>query len=226
MDGIHDLGGRAGLGPVEPEPNEPVFHEEWERSVLTMLPALSVAGVCNLDHFRGEIEKIPPHDYLMSGYYEHWLHSFEHCAQEVGVLDSEELDERTRYYLEHPDENPPLRTDPTLVETLRYVVTQGGEYRRPTGQAPIFRVGDGVLIRSDASPDSHTRRAGYIRGRVGEVIAAHGAYVYPDANAVGDGERPEHLYTVRFAADALWGKEADPTVVNHIDVFEPYMSPA
>ena len=226
MDGIHDLGGRAGFGSVNPEPNEPVFHSKWERSVLTMSPALSIAGVLNIDQFRGEIETIPPHDYLMSLYYEHWLHAFEHCGLEAGILDTEELDRRTRYYLENPDMNPPVRSDPALVEIIRHVITQGAEYRRPTGKTPMYRVGDRVRIRPDASPDTHTRRAGYTRGCIGEVVAAHGAYVFPDANAVGDGEQPEPLYTLRFTADALWGSAADPTVVNHIDVFEPYMSPA
>ncbi len=28
---IHDMGGMHGFGPVEAEPNEPVFHEDWER---------------------------------------------------------------------------------------------------------------------------------------------------------------------------------------------------
>ena len=30
MDGAHDMGGVKGFGPVVPEPNEPVFHGEWE----------------------------------------------------------------------------------------------------------------------------------------------------------------------------------------------------
>ncbi len=30
MNGIHDLGGMHGLGPVLAEANEPVFHEPWE----------------------------------------------------------------------------------------------------------------------------------------------------------------------------------------------------
>src|SRR2546425_68806 len=30
MNGIHDMGGMHGFGPVEPDPNEPVFHSRWE----------------------------------------------------------------------------------------------------------------------------------------------------------------------------------------------------
>ena len=40
MNGIHDMGGMDGFGPIEPEANEPVFHEAWEARVL----ALSMAA--------------------------------------------------------------------------------------------------------------------------------------------------------------------------------------
>ena len=36
MDGIHDLGGLEGFGPVEIEPDEPVFHEDWERRAFRL----------------------------------------------------------------------------------------------------------------------------------------------------------------------------------------------
>ena len=36
MDGIHDLGGLDGFGPVEVEPDEPVFHEDWERRMFRL----------------------------------------------------------------------------------------------------------------------------------------------------------------------------------------------
>ena len=34
MNGVHDLGGMDGLGPVVREANEPAFHDEWERKVM------------------------------------------------------------------------------------------------------------------------------------------------------------------------------------------------
>ena len=30
MNSAHDLGGQMAFGPVVPEPNEPVFHGDWE----------------------------------------------------------------------------------------------------------------------------------------------------------------------------------------------------
>jgi nitrile hydratase len=41
-----------GFGPVEVEPNEPLFHADWERRVFGMLLAIGVWGRWNLDMSR------------------------------------------------------------------------------------------------------------------------------------------------------------------------------
>ncbi|MBY4130199.1 nitrile hydratase subunit beta [Rhodococcus fascians] len=222
MDGIHDLGGRAGLGPISPEKDEPVFHSDWERSVLVMFPALAMAGAFNLDSFRSGMEQIPPHEYLMSQYYEHWMHSMVHWGSEAGIFDPEELDRRTREFLDNPDQKPPTRQDPEMVAALEALIASGADYRRPVDKPAQFAIGDTVVVRADAST-THTRRASYIRGRTGRVSAAHGAYVFPDTNASGVGEQPEHLYTVEFTAGELWSDSAEPETVNYFDVWEPYL---
>ena len=66
MDGVHDLGGRQGFGPIDPDTDEPVFHSDWERRVLEMFPAMAGAGAFNLDQFRYGMEQIPPAEYLAS----------------------------------------------------------------------------------------------------------------------------------------------------------------
>ncbi|MGH7786970.1 MAG: hypothetical protein ACRERC_08900, partial [Candidatus Binatia bacterium] len=57
MDGIHDLGGMNGFGPVAVEPDEPVFHEPWE-AIAFALNALGIAvlGAYNVDEYRHAIE--------------------------------------------------------------------------------------------------------------------------------------------------------------------------
>jgi nitrile hydratase beta subunit len=224
MDGLHDLGGRHGLGAINPEPDEPVFHSDWERSVLVMFPAMALAGAFNLDEFRSGMEQIPAAEYLTSRYYEHWLHSLIHYGVRAGIVDPEDLEQRTRHYLEHPGEGAPKASKPELVDTLRQLIANGDTYSRETAAPPRFSVGDRVRVRPDAST-THTRRAGYVRGHVGEVVATHGAYVYPDTNATGQGECPQHLYTVKFTATELWGDEpgAANSVV-HIDLWEPYLT--
>lgn len=226
MDGVHDLGGRQGVGAVRPETDEPVFHSDWERSVLTMFPAMAVAGVFNLDQFRAAMERIPAAEYLTTRYYEHWIHSMTEHGVNAGIFDPEDLERRAQYYLDHPQEDPPKATKPELVETLQQMIPNGAEYRRDVETPPAFAVGDAVRVKPGAST-THTRRAGYVRGKVGEIVGAHGGYVYPDTHATGEGECPEHVYTVRFTGEELWGDEpnAANTIV-HIDLWEPYLTAA
>ncbi len=80
-----------------------------------------------------------------------------------------------------------------------------------------------TLVRTvNFNPPAHTRLPRYCRGKPGTIVAIHGAHVYPDANARGDGESPHWLYTVRFAARELWGPDTSATTV-HVDCFEPYL---
>ena len=94
MNGAHDLGGMHGLGPINPEPNEPVFHEEWERRMFGLFIATFAGGHFNVDQFRHAIERMHPAHYLDSPYYEHWLHACEALLVEGGALSHKELDER------------------------------------------------------------------------------------------------------------------------------------
>ena len=226
MDGVHDLGGRQGHGPINPEQDEPVFHADWERSVLTMFPAMATAGAFNLDMFRSGMEQIPPAEYLSSTYYEHWMHSMVHWGTRAGIFDPDDLERRTQHYLDHPEEAAPKAAKPELVETLKQLIPNGADYSREVDAPAKFSVGDRVTVRSEAST-GHTRRAGYVRGRTGEIVATHGAYVYPDSNALELGEDPHHLYTVRFTANELWGGEPGATnALIHIDLWEPYLAAA
>ncbi|MDO9709754.1 SH3-like domain-containing protein [Paracraurococcus lichenis] len=91
MNGIHDLGGMHGLGAINPEPNEPVFHAGWERRVFGVMMATFGGGHYNVDQFRHAIERMPAGEYLRSSYYEHWLHAMETLLVEGGAVGAEEL---------------------------------------------------------------------------------------------------------------------------------------
>ena len=61
MNGIHDMGGMDGFGPVEREENEPVFHHRWEGRVYALTRAVKRWGVGrNWPGFRFVLESIPP----------------------------------------------------------------------------------------------------------------------------------------------------------------------
>ena len=59
MDGIHDLGGMSGFGPVEIERDEPVFHERWEALGYGLgALGINVLHAFNMDEVRHAIERI------------------------------------------------------------------------------------------------------------------------------------------------------------------------
>jgi nitrile hydratase beta subunit len=226
MNGVHDLGGTDGLGPVAVEKDEPVWHADWEKAAFGMFSMPFRAGFFGVDQFRYGIEQMHPAIYLLSPYYEHWAHTAEHYGVAQGVLDPEEIEERTRYYLENPDAPLPERSDPDLLAFVDAAVKNGAPARRESDKAPAFTVGDRVTVVDD-SPRGHTRKARYIRGKTGVIEKAHGTFIYPDSAGNGRGDAPEHVYTVRFTNEELWGPEAaEPNGVVYFDVWEPYIVPA
>ncbi len=214
MNGIHDLGGMHGFGHVDVEPDEPVFHARWERRVLGMAYQLIGFGWVNLDAFRHGIERTAPHAYLTLGYYGRWLASLERVLAERGVLAAGEIEARAAGRSVAP---------PTAALTPPQPVSLG--FERELARPARFGVGDGVRVRV-ASPAGHTRLPRYAAGRRGVVERRHGAHVFPDTNAAGNGEDPQYLYTVRFVASELWGENAENGTSVSLDLFEPYLEPA
>ena len=94
MNGAHDLGGMHGLGPIDAEPNEPVFHAEWERRAFALTLAMGAHGAWNLDMSRYARENTDPGEYLNSSYYEHWLRGLQHLLIANGLVSEQEITAR------------------------------------------------------------------------------------------------------------------------------------
>ena len=94
MNGAHDLGGMQGFGPIDPERDEPVFHQEWERRVFALNLAMGAWGKWTIDMGRYVREQMPPAEYLATSYYEHWLFGLEKLVVEHGFLTREEIEAR------------------------------------------------------------------------------------------------------------------------------------
>ncbi len=94
MNGAHDMGGMHGFGPINPEPDEPVFHHEWERRAFAITVAAGFLGKWNLDMSRYARERMEPSEYLSTSYYEHWIHGLELLLVEKGLLTQEEIKQR------------------------------------------------------------------------------------------------------------------------------------
>ena len=217
MNGVHDMGGMHGLGLVTPEPDEPVFHHDWERRVHAMVLASPTRG--NIDAGRHQRELIPGPDYLRMSYYEKWLAAL--CAMLVkgGAVTAEELASG------HADPTTPKATPRLAPGAVTPSLTRHGAYQREVASPPAFQAGDRVRARN-LNPPGHTRLPRYVRGHVGVVERWHGAHVFPDVHAHGGGEDPRHLYTVRFAARELWGLDAPARDNVSLDLWEPYLERA
>jgi nitrile hydratase beta subunit len=225
VNGVHDLGGLDGLGAINPTPEEPVFHSEWERRVFGMFIPFAAAGL-NLDQFRHGIEKLHPVEYLAGRYYEHWLHTIEDGLVSKGVIDEHELEERTRQFLENPDAPLPEGGDPEQAEQFVQLYRTGASTRRESDAQPRFKVGDRVRVRN-LNPTGHTRCARYLRGKEGVVERAYDAFVFPDTNAKEEGEDPQPVYNVRFDAAHVWGGGQDgERHMIRFDLWEPYLEAA
>jgi len=213
MNGAHDCGGMMGFGPVVAEANEPVFHAPWEARMFALMSAVGDVGGWTLDEDRAACEAMEPGHYITSSYYEHWLNGLEILLAKHGLAVPAEI--RSGEILA-----PGRPVTPTSAEGVWPAVTAHGSYRREASTAPAFRLGDRVRTRH-LNPPHHTRLPRYLRGHVGEIVAWHGAHVFPDSNAQQKGEDPRHLYTLRFAAAEVWGRPSRDVI--HADLWEPYL---
>jgi nitrile hydratase beta subunit len=218
MNGVHDMGGMDGFGKVEPECDEPVFHAEWEARVLALNRAMAATGAFNIDAARYAREMLPPHVYLASSYYWKWFLGLEAMLLERAMIDAEEL---ARGHALHPAQPP--RSGKLAPGDVGRVLRRGSFARQPSAP-PRFEAGQRVRARN-LHPKTHTRLPRYARGHIGTIERLQGCHVFPDATVLGRGEEPQWLYTLVFAAQELWGADADPSHAVSIEAFEPYLEP-
>jgi nitrile hydratase len=216
MNGGQDLGGTHGHGPVLAELNEPVFHTEWEKRAFALTLAASAPGQWNIDMSRFARENRPPAEYLSMSYYQIWFAALEAMLKERGLISDDEIDAGRSL---HPPKPVPRTLSPGDVAQVLY---RGGPTERETNTAARFKAGDKVRAKN-INPVTHTRLPRYVRGHTGNIERVIGCHVFPDSNALGTGENPQWLYTVRFGGRELWGADTDLTVSVSVDAWEPYL---
>lgn len=225
MNGAHDLGGMHGFGPVEPELDEPVFHADWERRAFGLTVAMGAWRRWNLDMSRSEREQMSPAAYLSTTYYEHWLFGLERLLLQHGLVQPEEL-ARVQRGEPTPSSGPPTLQEGALRrERVWGLVHNPRASRLDDAAPPKFVVGQAVVARN-LHPTGHTRIPRYVRGRRGEVAIDHGVFIFPDTHAAGEGKKPQHVYSVRFAAQELWGTSAPARDSVYVDLWDDYLEVA
>lgn len=212
-----------GFGPVVIEPDEPPFHQPWERRVFAITLAAGYLGAWNIDQSRAMRERLPAADYLRTGYYEVWLYGLERLLNDRGLVIDEERAAR--------------RQDPTFavarvdhghllaVRDVERVLGTARASRTDDEVTSRFHAGDRVLTRN-INPIGHTRLPRYARGKRGQVTADHGVWIFPDSMGNDGGPHPQHVYSVRFEARDLWGESVRAGDAVYVDLWDDHLEPA
>ena len=222
MDGVHDMGGMHGFGPVVEPGAELPYHERWEPRVFAIHLLVDSQRLGAGPGGRAVREEMDPADYLAASYYERWLFSAERRLQRKGTIAPGEIE--TMMERLEAGEDVPRRRDPSTAErTLEALRTI-----HPMAPPPFsarFSAGDRVRVRR-MHPPGHTRCPRYVRGVAGVVQAIRGADRLPDRATYDETVDREPVYSVAFRSDDLWGPDPGEVWIVALDLWESYLKPA
>jgi nitrile hydratase len=219
MNGVHDMGGMHGMGPIQAEKAEPVFHADWESRVFALTRAVGAWGKWNIDAFRYQKELIPAAEYLRMSYYETFLRGLTELLVNRGLTTRAEIESG------QPATGSAKAVPVLTAARIPEMVARGNPASRDIPVRPAFNAGQQVRARN-LNPTGHIRLPRYARGKLGRIVRDHGVFVFPSTNAHFLGEKPQHVYSVRFAARDLWGEQAEERDAVYVDIWEDYLERA
>jgi nitrile hydratase len=152
-------------------------------------------------------------------YYERWVHRLEAQLVQYGLVSTEEIESGKA------DPASPKATPALSLATSDGWLNRGIASSHDPKVRPLFKVRQRVRARN-INPTGHTRLPRYARGKIGVIVRDHGVYLFPDSNAHFQGEKRQHVYSVRFAARELWGESASPRDTVHLDLWDDYLERA
>lgn len=208
MSRPHDIGGKAGFGPVDV--SLPPFSHSWEARQWALSRNVPIrAGT--IDWWRHGVENMQPEVYASVPYFEKWCLNDLAQGIDAGIFTIEELMEGVLVA-------EPLAKGKTTQDLIDGLPDAAVDFSRPIETEALFAIGDAVKTQA-AMPVGHTRLPEYAMGKTGAVIAHHGGHLYPDAGALGR-HVVVHLYTIEFTSQTLWGDANGDSVC--IDLWETY----
>ena len=221
MDGIHDLGGKEGYGPIDVDDDESPFHHDWEGREWGIAQCARTPGI-TIDWWRHCRELIMPEDYLGRPYFDSWAQTDFSTYIEAGWISLQEISAGKSISTDADYGEPAtaMKLKQVLQEDHDHAVRFDAEIETP----PAFAVGQQIMTARHGS-SGHTRLPQYARDRQGTVHAYHGAHVFPDLSAQGQ-ETHQHCYSVMFEASELWPEAKWSQDKVYLDLWESYLTEA
>jgi nitrile hydratase beta subunit len=222
MDGVHDMGGMHGFGPVVEPGCELAYHGRWELRVFAIQMLVGLEGLGAGPGGRAVREEMEPAHYLAASYYERWLYSAEQRLLRKGTIPPGEVEgviERLKV-----GEAVPMHHDAAMTERILADLRAVYPMDAPTGDVRFGR-GDRVRVKR-MHPAGHTRCPRYARGAAGVIEGVRGADRLPDRAVYGGNVTPEPVYSVAFRSQELWGPSEDTPWTVLLDLWDSYLEPA
>jgi nitrile hydratase beta subunit len=217
MDGVHDLGGVQGFGPLDIDHDEHAFHHDWEARMWGLNEAMTGDPGWAIDWWRHVRELILPLDYLSRPYFDQWAQIYAALLIDSGIASLAEV-ASGKATGPRPALGAPMQAKDVAQASRRTM-----DFRRDGDAKSAFANGQKVRARPVGAA-GHTRLPRYVRGRPGLIHAYHGNHLLPDAGAKGQ-ERAEPLYAVVFRAADLWPERAASRDRIFLDFWESYLEP-
>jgi len=212
-----DLGGQPGHGRVVPEPEGEHFHAAWEPRALALTLAMGATGSWNIDQSRSARETLP--HYAQLSYYEIWFAALEKLLAERALVLADEITAAKAMQHSRAVQRVLRAAD------VPAALAKGSPTLRTIATPARFALGDHVRTRATRAAH-HIRLPAYAQGRLGRIEVVHGAHVFADAHAQGQGEAPQWLYRVAFEGRELWGDDAAQGSSVTLDAWESYLESA
>ena len=200
MDGIHDMGGMHGFGKVEPGAGRAGFPRGLGRPLLRAQPRHGLIGAWTIDEGRAGIEELPPDVYLAQLLLRKWALRLENMRRRLGPCRHRR--DRSRSCVAP---GKPLTRKLTAADVAN---TLTARLFRPAGAAAParFTAGRPGAREEHPSGDPYAPAAlcprPHRRGRGATRLPCFSRHP-----AIGQGEHPQWLYTVRFEGRELWGDD-------------------
>ncbi len=225
MDGVHDLGGMHGFGPVEREENEPPFHAPWEATVVAIMRAARAAGLYNIDEFRHGIERMDPAHYLGSSYFEHWLDGIARILAEKGVVTAGEMEARMAFFGARPDAPASAAVTATpSAPAPRGRPESETSFRAATGAAPL-RGGRGGGDAQHPPVGPHPAARATRAASAAWLPRTGAATCSPTRMPTASASSPSTSTACGSTRRELWGEAAEPNQHVYLDLWESYLLP-